>query len=224
MSEEKYQNEYRIQSARADWHDYNGGMYFITICTKDRKHYFGEIKKCGKEDEPAITLTKIGEYTDQQLQEVSIHYPYAEIPLWTIMPNHIHAVILILDDKIPQNNLNVGQRNSIKQKIINNNVETGRAPSLQSTTLKHSAQSSHSTTHTHSAQSLQGLNQQKGWLSVVVGGIKSAITKFAHAQDIPFEWQTRFHDHIIRGTDELNKISDYIKKNVARWEYDRFYK
>lgn len=40
---EKYLNKYRIPSARVNWHDYNGGMYFVTICTKNRKHYFGEI-------------------------------------------------------------------------------------------------------------------------------------------------------------------------------------
>ena len=190
-------NKYRIPSARADWHDYNGGMYFVTICTKDKKHHFGEIKRCRNEDEPKITLTKIGNYTDQQLREVSIHYPYAEIPLWTIMPNHIHAVILILDDKTPKNNHNVGQRNVEQQKKSNNNVETGRAPSLQ------------------------GLNQQKGWLSVVVGGIKSAVTKFAHAQNIPFGWQTRFHDHIIRNNEELNGIAQYIENNVAKWILDK---
>ncbi len=40
---DKFQNKYRIPSARANWHDYNGGIYFITICTKNREHYFGEI-------------------------------------------------------------------------------------------------------------------------------------------------------------------------------------
>ncbi len=43
MLVEKFQNKYRIGTKRASWHDYNGGEYFITICTKDRVHYFGEI-------------------------------------------------------------------------------------------------------------------------------------------------------------------------------------
>lgn len=28
---------------RADWHDYNGGIYFVTICCAEKRHYFGEI-------------------------------------------------------------------------------------------------------------------------------------------------------------------------------------
>jgi len=41
---EKFKNKYRIASARASWWDYSwAGVYFITICTQNRNHYFGEI-------------------------------------------------------------------------------------------------------------------------------------------------------------------------------------
>ena len=38
-----FRNKFRNDTARALWHDYNGGAYFITICTKNREHYFGDI-------------------------------------------------------------------------------------------------------------------------------------------------------------------------------------
>lgn len=41
---ERYKNKYRVSSARASWWDYSwAGAYFITICTQNRVHYFGEI-------------------------------------------------------------------------------------------------------------------------------------------------------------------------------------
>lgn len=41
---EKFRNKYRISSARLQTWDYRwSGAYFITICTKNRQHYFGEI-------------------------------------------------------------------------------------------------------------------------------------------------------------------------------------
>jgi hypothetical protein len=41
---EKFRNKYRIASARAQWWDYGrNGLYFITICTANREHYFGKI-------------------------------------------------------------------------------------------------------------------------------------------------------------------------------------
>ena len=65
---------------------------------------------------------------------------------------------------------------------------------------------------------------QSGNLPSVVRGIKSAVTKYAIEHDIPFAWQSRYHDHIIRNQLEMNRIADYIENNPLRWELDRFYK
>lgn len=35
-----------------------------------------------------MQLSKIGKYFEEQIRNVSEHYPYAEIPLWVIMPDH----------------------------------------------------------------------------------------------------------------------------------------
>ena len=41
----KFQNKYRIASARLQNWDYRwSAAYFITICTHNRKHFFGEIE------------------------------------------------------------------------------------------------------------------------------------------------------------------------------------
>ena len=41
-----YQNKYRIASTRLLNWDYGwNDLYFITICTHERVHYFGEISK-----------------------------------------------------------------------------------------------------------------------------------------------------------------------------------
>jgi len=41
---EKFRNRYRVPSARMQNWDYgSNGAYFITICTKNMVHFFGEI-------------------------------------------------------------------------------------------------------------------------------------------------------------------------------------
>ena len=35
-------------------------------------------------------------------------------------------------------------------------------------------------------------------------------------------WQTRFHDHIIRDDDELNRIRKYIINNPSNWKMDEY--
>lgn len=86
------ENKFKRKSPRATFHNYSNGDYYVTICTKSKKHYFGEII-AGE-----MYLNTIGEYCKLQLEVISTHYPYATIPLYVIMPNHIHAIICIESD------------------------------------------------------------------------------------------------------------------------------
>lgn len=117
MSDIKFKDKYRIPSARAAWHDYDGGSYFITICTKYREHDFGEIED-GK-----MILSEIGAHTQKCIEEITQHNPYAEIPLHVIMPNHLHLIVVIDYDKTPHDKRTVD--------VVTTHVETFRETSLQ---------------------------------------------------------------------------------------------
>lgn len=57
---ELYRNKYHSDTARALWWDYGrNGAYFITICTKDRKHFFGKI------DSEKMELSETGEIAEK---------------------------------------------------------------------------------------------------------------------------------------------------------------
>jgi hypothetical protein len=71
---------------------------------------------------------------------------------------------------------------------------------------------------------MRDIRKQQGVLSAVIGGIKSAVTKYAGENGIEFAWQTRFNDHIIRNQEAMNQIANYIENNVARWDTDCFNK
>ncbi len=58
----------------------------------------------------------------ENLQNVSAHYPYAEIPIFTVMPNHLHAVIVIDGDKIPMGNC----RDAARRVSTGGTGETGK--------------------------------------------------------------------------------------------------
>lgn len=80
----KFQNKYRIHSFRLQNWDYSwDGIYFITICTKGRKHYFGEIVD-GK-----MNLSKIGIIADILWHEIKNHAKNVELGEFVVMPNHI---------------------------------------------------------------------------------------------------------------------------------------
>lgn len=55
-------------------------------------------------------------------------------------------------------------------------------------------------------------------LASVLRGFKSAVTTHARKHWLDFQWQTRFHDRIVRSDQELEKIRTYILTNPSRWE------
>jgi REP element-mobilizing transposase RayT len=61
---------------------------------------------------------------------------------------------------------------------------------------------------------------QSNNIPAIVRGIKSAVKRKTNAQSIEFQWQARYHDHIIRGQAELERIRRYIKNNVVAWGND----
>jgi REP element-mobilizing transposase RayT len=60
-------------------------------------------------------------------------------------------------------------------------------------------------------------------IASIIRGYKSAVTIYARKNNIEFDWQSRFHDHIIRSMDDYAKISNYIINNPAKWLDDKFY-
>ena len=83
-----FQNRYRAESHRLPGYDYgSNGMYFVTICTKNREHYFGEIL-----DGQLIT-TAIGQIAIDYWMEIPKHYPFVSIESFVLMPDHLHGIL-----------------------------------------------------------------------------------------------------------------------------------
>jgi REP element-mobilizing transposase RayT len=112
---DKYQNKYRIPSARLPAWDYScNGEYFITICTANRKHYFGEIIN------GIMHLSEQGKKAYQCWLEIPEHFSFVSLDEFVVMPNHTHGIIVI--DKPWDYNWGDAQ--------ISPGVETGHALSL----------------------------------------------------------------------------------------------
>lgn len=59
-------------------------------------------------------------------------------------------------------------------------------------------------------------------LPSVVRGFKIGVTKYARTNDIPMEWQPRYHDRIIRDEQELFAVRTYIHNNPLEWALDEY--
>ena len=92
----------RRKELRIKQYDYSStGAYFITICIKDRKQILSDIIKpvgVGALDDPKIRLTAIGKIAEKNLLS-SENISGVKIDRYVIMPDHIHAIILLDSDK-----------------------------------------------------------------------------------------------------------------------------
>ena len=88
--QDKFQNMYNRNSARLQSWDYSSdGIYFITICTKNRINHFGNIINGEME------LTEEGKIVYKNWQSVPENFDFAEIGKFIVMPNHFHAILSI---------------------------------------------------------------------------------------------------------------------------------
>ncbi len=135
----------------------------------------------------------LGEVLENNLSTISTHYPDVAIPLHIVMPNHFHAIIVISGEADTRAADNLGRLNQTARIT----VATGGDPTMS---IHHNCR-----------------------LGNVISGIKAHVTRFAGLNNIPFGWQDRYHDHIIRNTADGNTIAKYIKTNVERWSSDCFH-
>ncbi len=205
MPDEFFQNLHDRVSYRAKWHNYNCGMYFVTICTKDREHYFGEIT------DGEMSLSEIGKCLHEQIVKTPEMRAdmNLEIPLFVIMPDHVHLIV------------------TIGQNQYNTPVRGGATHGDDATHCRgamHCAPTNGATIGetNHCAptdgEPMNKFSPQSKNLASVIRGIKISTTTFARKKQIPFSWQRSFHDRIIRDTAEMNRIAEYIENNVAEWD------
>ena len=153
------------------WDYSSDGYYFVTICTKNMKHFFGEVQSI------IMELSDIGCIVYEQWIKTAKLRNNVILDEFIIMPNHIHVVIQIF-------NPSVG-------------------------------------THCNASLRNNRFGPQRNNLASIVRGFKSSVKRICNQNNIPFEWQSRFYDHIIRNEKSLKNIRRYIKLNPLKWECDK---
>ena len=81
------------------------------------------------------------------------------------------------------------------------------------------------TTHNVETQNLASLRNNKFGpqsknLGSIIRGFKIGVKKWAAMNNINFQWQSGFYEHIIRDEKSLRNIRQYIIKNPLKWEFD----
>lgn len=199
---DKFQNKYRIAPVRLQNWDYRwSAAYFITICTADRQHFFGEIA------DSRMRLSHQGILADVFWYEIKNHSRNVELGAFVVMPNHIHGIVVLNRNDAVTDGNEVDDGNVVD--VTGGDGIVGVDCVVDAAAKKTIGQQ-------------RFRNQGKNSLSSIVGSYKSAVTKHANRLELPFAWQSRFHDHIIRNDAEYYRIEKYILNNPKNWKEDKF--
>ena len=184
---------------RMEGYDYSGnGAYFITICTQKRLHLFGEIEDGVGQGLCSCRLTEIGEVIKKEWQSLAQKYPHIIFDNFVVMPNHIHAIIIINFNECHERNKRQGQDKWGERQE--------QSPCPTPTKPRH-------------------MMYPRTTIGDIICAYKSITTKICNKNDNITGrkiWQFRFHDRIIRNETEYRKIWKYINENPLKWREDIF--
>ncbi len=93
MQKPKFDSQrHQRRSIRLEGYDYSqAGAYYVTIVTYHRDCLFGGIV------DGEMILNDLGKIADECWRAISEHFPFVELGVYVIMPNHVHGIIVITD-------------------------------------------------------------------------------------------------------------------------------
>ena len=195
------------KSIRLRNYDYSQeGLYFITICTKDRECLFGKITG-GR-----MILNDDGKMANRCWLQIPDHFPGVVLHQHIIMPNHIHGIIEIKTECT--NNPGVQNNTPPQQKQRN---EFGKIiPRSIGSIIRGYKTGVTKWVRYRRIEEIEGIEG--------VENFQPQLSRPQRTQRTITIWQRNYYEHIIRNDQAYYIISIYIKNNPLKWKGDVFSK
>lgn len=229
------------KSPRRSEYDYRSEWwYFVTICCKDRQHYFGEIGRDDLLGRPIMQLNDLWKYCYDYIQQLQSWRSSVEIHEFVVMPNHVHLLILMKEFDSSNNQPIIDHRQNRRDDLLGrpNNENINVLENINdddNNLLGYSINENHIDIwsdhkgHAKSVSLQPIINSDYVWPTLwsIINMFKGAITKYAKSWiliqfDDVFARQPRYHDRIIRNQLEYDRIKHYIQTNVEHRQTDTF--
>lgn len=184
---------YHRRSIRLKTYDYAlPGAYFVTICAHRRWHLFGRVV-AGE-----IVMNALGQIAAEEWVYTEAIRPNVKIDAYVVMPNHVHAVVTIVDAPSDHHDSCSTRR--------------GTPPACP-------PPFSHATPLPR-----QFGGARPGTLATILRQYKSAVTRRANAHrgapGTPV-WQRGYWERILRDARQHDIACRYVHENPLRWHRDR---
>ena len=223
-------NIHHRHSIRLKGYDYSQeGMYFITICVQNHRCLLGRIIN------GEMILNKYGQIVYNEWKRTPDVRPNIQLDAFVVMPNHIHGIIVITNDRrgvshTPPCDNNVGVVD-VGDKIVGVWDNNGGVVGVRGVCDNNGG-----------VVGVRGVCDNNGGvvgvrgvcdtplrspsnnIGAIVRGFKSAVTKQLNHLGLNNSiWQRNYWERIIRNDDAYQRIANYIINNPAVWAKDKFY-
>ena len=198
-----------------------------------------------------MEFTPVGVIADILWHEIPHHASHVRLGNFVVMPNHIHGILILnnpgnLIANDGNENGKDGNRNDGNDGNGNDGDENDGDMGIKNDRDRNDGdgnyrdgnygdendgdvQPLHATAPQNEISKdppknpqMAAISPKSNSISTIIRSYKSATTKHAHRLGFEFEWQTRFHDIIIRNDGAFQNISKYIKNNPENWKEDNF--
>ena len=149
----------------------------------------------GRVNQGKMTLNKFGKIAKDNWTDISNHFPNVSIDEFIVMPDHVHGIIITQP---------VGEIHLMSRGMINHAPTRDHVEDVKLTVKNNPMQMGNVTLG-------KIIRFYKGRTSYMINKLNN---------NIHFQWQRQYYDHVIRNEKSLNQIRWYIKSNPL--EYKKF--
>jgi putative transposase len=162
------------------------GEYFVTILTHERECMLGSIEN------EEVMLTEIGKIVNEEWLRTPAVRKNVELDEFVIMPNHVHGIIIIQDDRKGVDAF-VGAYGNTPLREIDS--PPGKTP------FRSPSRTIGAIIRGFKAASTKRINALRRTPGAPV-------------------WQRNYYEHVIRDEKDLEGVREYIAMNPSRWDVD----
>lgn len=176
-------------SFRLNHFDYGQNGYYFVTICTKSRHNYFGVITNGK-----INYNPLGNIAIKYWQKIAQHFSFVIIDEFIVMPDHIHGIIVIDKTRNDAEPHYVGAHNYARLPV--RQLRPGKTKFYKNT-----------------------FGPQSKNLASIIRSYKIAVQTYANRHCIPFAWQPRYYDRIIRNERELTNVRRYIRNNPTMYKY-----
>lgn len=192
------------RSIRLNGFDYGRSkMYFLTFNTHNRKRIFGYVK------DGRMLHSAAGLHAIQCWEEIPVHHPYVILHAFIIMPDHVHGILEIVDNR----DQNLGTTEETIDKMLPKTETNNNLMPEQIQEQRH-----YYTSTGKKIELSPNFHSPSKTIGSIIRGYKIGVTKWYRSKGIMTEiWQRNYYDQIIWDDRAYHNITQYIENNPKNY-------